>query len=795
MLKEPFVVRSGLFLTVAIMTIPDTFYCPITKRIMHYPVMDPEGHSYERTAIIRWLRDHHTSPITRHPLEESELTTNFALKDAIETMKAELGDDWTVVTETGMNTNTDGGQDSSLVPTVSQLRTASIDTPVDINALLRADGDGNLLVTIKSPVGGERVPVDLVCVIDVSGSMDEMADIKKYDENGVETVESTGLTTLDVVKHALKMIIASLSNNDRLGLVTFSDAGQREFPLTVMNGPGKTRVTSIVERWYTRGCTNLWHGLQVGMDVIREAREASSTSLRMGSLFLLTDGQPNITPPRGEIESLKRYLDTHGLTCSINTFGFGYSLDSVMLDKLAVIGNGQYSFIPDAGMVGTVFIHTLANLFVTVANNVRLRIEPIEALTISRVGGDDSNAEERSSIPNFFQYVVGTLQLEQTKDILFHVTGPMSVRVTLDYDVWNTMTTQTKAYDQTEILPIDTEDDRRYLSMHKNRLTAVDVLRYGMSNSDDAIAKIAQLSSAIKSSISGALPEMVDLVLDLDKEGTIAFDSEKRYFRRWGRHYIPSLSRTHFLQMCNNFKDPGVQHYGGILFKISRDALDEIFNTLPPVRPSRPVYDRPSGRHVYRRAVNMSMYNVSSDPCFLGSCTVMMKDNVKKRVDELKKGDVLSSGVTVRCILKTNLIGGKADVVRLKAFKNENMAEKDDKGELFVTPWHPVYDLEKMKWRFPAEIGSIVTIKTDALYSILLGSLHIMDINEIPCVTLGHENIGSVLKHPFFGSQAVVKEMKRFPGFEDGLVEISGTRRDTRTGLVNGFKFSTAYVM
>lgn len=39
---------------------------------------------------------------------------------------------------------------------------------------------------------------------------------------------------------------------------------------------------------------------------------------------------------------------------------------------------------------------------------------------------------------------------------------------------------------------------------------------------------------------------------------------------RWGRHYLLSLARAHHLQICSNFKDPGVQFYGGPLFKSLR---------------------------------------------------------------------------------------------------------------------------------------------------------------------------------------------------------------------------------
>merc|ERR1719421_2534882 len=51
----------------------------------------------------------------------------------------------------------------------------------------------------------------------------------------------------------------------------------------------------------------------------------------------------------------------------VRTFGFGYSLDSKLLEEIAVTGNGgTFSFIPDAGMVGTIFIHAVASILSSV---------------------------------------------------------------------------------------------------------------------------------------------------------------------------------------------------------------------------------------------------------------------------------------------------------------------------------------------------------------------------------------------------------------------------------------------
>merc|ERR1719262_1464101 len=76
---------------------------------------------------------------------------------------------------------------------------------------------------------------------------------------------------------------------------------------------------------------------------------------------------------------LQRYKDAHAgsLSCTISTFGFGYNLDSKLLNELARAGDGMYAFIPDSSFVGTVFTNATANLLCTMATNARLTLEPV----------------------------------------------------------------------------------------------------------------------------------------------------------------------------------------------------------------------------------------------------------------------------------------------------------------------------------------------------------------------------------------------------------------------------------
>ena len=61
-----------------------SFQCPITQVRMTDPVTCMDGHTYERTGIERWLKDHDTSPLTGVKLPSKLLLPNHSLRNAIE---------------------------------------------------------------------------------------------------------------------------------------------------------------------------------------------------------------------------------------------------------------------------------------------------------------------------------------------------------------------------------------------------------------------------------------------------------------------------------------------------------------------------------------------------------------------------------------------------------------------------------------------------------------------------------------------------------------------------------------
>ena len=72
-----------------------------------------------------------------------------------------------------------------------------------------------------------------------------------------------------------------------------------------MTPENKQEVLKCIDNLHTEGSTNLGDGLFKGMEELKKNKGSG----RNAGVFLLTDGQPNIEPPRGHIPMLQKYQD------------------------------------------------------------------------------------------------------------------------------------------------------------------------------------------------------------------------------------------------------------------------------------------------------------------------------------------------------------------------------------------------------------------------------------------------------------------------------------------------------
>lgn len=609
--------------------------------------------------------------------------------------------------------------------------------------------DVGTLLTVLPPKGNfARTSLDLCAIIDVSGSMSTEARLSSG--------ETFGLSILDVVKHAMKTIIESMREGDRLSIVTFSSTAKLEIPMTYMTDDGKEVIEQIVDSLKPLDTTNLWDGLKIGLSQFNTRRNAA-----FPVIYILTDGDPNVTPPRGEEYMLKEYKKNYVNLPEINTFGFGFgnSLNSKLLLGLGEIGEGQYYYIPDSSLVGTIFIHALTKSFTTYATNISISIKGKYSIYGFDYIYDEKKGETTTSI--------GTLQYDQQRNIIV-INDSDNEEFSYQINYYEILKGNISIHCGRET----TEGRMMLFEYNKLRLELANLL---ISRESSDISLIGEL---VLKAINIKLCE--GLLKDLKGQISEAYLPE--YFHKWGKHYLPSLGQAYKYENCNNFKDYGVQIFVGKMGEEIRDTLDKIFLTIVPPKPT-----------IIRRgnvAVSMTSFHNSNNPCFTGESLVTMYNGKKKEISLLKKKDVIHCNgylYVVVCVLETKVTD--VEIIQM----NE---------ELGITLYHPMYI--DGKWVFPKDTGEMrLCLYTGSIYSVILDyctdkKLYLpverligIEVGGIICAVLGHGITGDpIIEHEYLGTTRIIEDIsKKVPEqWRNGKVIVKKMLRDSITKRINGIE-------
>jgi len=477
-----------------------------------------------------------------------------------------------------------------------------------------------------------------------------------------------------------------------------------------------------------------------------------------------------------------------GLPGSLSTFGFGYSLDSALLEDLAGMGNGTYSFIPDVGMVGTVFVHAVANAMSCLSPHCQVKVNVpgsiVDAWVSTGPQGPGKRAVKKAGQPELV-VDLGQLNFGQTRDFVIKVADCAAEDCVVEARLGEVVITGAVSAPSPEKVAVQ----RGRVELVKALAAARSAAAFGSAKAMPLLGETQTMMQALVAE-AGDSGYIGDLLQDLEGQVALAV-SRQDWYQKWGTHYLPSLQRAHALQLCNNFKDPGVQHYGGDVFREVRDVADDRFNELPPPVATSATQRRSGAGHSFdlrdqlssqpvrsapapspQPAFSMALFNSAQGACFVSGAVELAHGGVKD-ISEVQAGDVLASA------------NGSRRVACVVVTPADDRSVVDLGDGVVVTPWHPVREAGGC-WVFPADLRK-TELRYGALYSLLLEDGSAFRIGGWEGIALGHGESGPVAGHAFFGSRdAVVRSLRECQGFESGRVIISGVRRAS-DGRVSGF--------
>jgi len=658
----------------------------------------------------------------------------------------------------------------------------------------------------------KRTPLILVVSLDISGSMGDTANI--VGENGQKI---NNWSYLELFKHVLKTIVASLNEHDMFSLVTFSTTASVAIPMAFMTKDNVTDAHRIIEKLTPDADTNLWAGLKTGLDTLGNV-DSKAVGTRV--LMLLTDGQPTVSAPNGNNyeKSFKDYICAcvqQRLPGIVNMFALGTNTNSELLASLSRIGGGTYSFISDTSMLASVFVKALTK-YLTIGGSyvdVTIRLKDGKRFNKSALKANGITQVVLSDKDSTLSLPVSCLSYGISRNFILDLEPTNDESVKLEFSL---------GYVYGGIQHVSKHDMQleRDLSAENQLAIAVQRARYlfctaietsmGHAKMHDHISSkyvldgaIAGLKQIVNSPVAANLKEeyvanMLPFIRDLSEELTMA--SSALYFDKWGKHYMCSMLEAHRTQTCTNFKDHSIERYMSDNFAAIEDMINKIYFSIK-FEP-RTASNHVISQQTYTNAAK-SMNN-STGSCVAGKCTVLMADvsfffvdmitiflkktfvfkGSLKRADKIVQGDLVATGTehkqvgVVRCVVKS--VEHMTEVMHFQDFGLE------------ITPYHPIRTQYGAKYAFPAMINFDPQMKHSDkdLFSFLLeDGGQFMVINSYEVITLAHGILDdTVASHEFYGTQAVVEALSQFPGFDSGLVTIKASEivRDAN-GLVTGF--------
>lgn len=256
-------------------------------------------------------------------------------------------------------------------PTSSNTGTVSWDAKLS-HPYVHKGSNGDVLVNfqikgqeIKS---SERAPVNLVLVIDRSGSMSEAGK-------------------LEYAKEAAKRIISGLGSGDRIGIVVYSTEVDLLYPIQFLKD--KQSATSVVDSLHPTDSTNLSGGLTAGIDQLKSLKRDGY----INRVILLSDGLANVgITDIGQLSRVASQAAENGI--HITTMGLGLNYDENLMMNLAQYGAGNYYFIESPNQLASIFEKEFGQILATVAKDTVIYLSLAPGVQLKEVYGYTNKLED-----------------------------------------------------------------------------------------------------------------------------------------------------------------------------------------------------------------------------------------------------------------------------------------------------------------------------------------------------------------------------------------------------------------
>lgn len=209
----------------------------------------------------------------------------------------------------------------------------------------------------------KREPLNLVAVVDKSGSMDG--------------------EPLALVRRSLKTIVRQMRPGDQITIVLYGDESHRYLAPTAITRTNVPDILAKIDRIESSGSTNMEEGLRVGYDAAFETQAAFKGATRV---MLFTDEQPNVGATDAD-SFMGMAKAASARKVGLTTIGVGVQFDSALATDISSVRGGNLYFMANEAEVDSVFAAKLDYMVSEVAHDIRMSVAPAQGYRITAVYG------------------------------------------------------------------------------------------------------------------------------------------------------------------------------------------------------------------------------------------------------------------------------------------------------------------------------------------------------------------------------------------------------------------------
>ena len=189
----------------------------------------------------------------------------------------------------------------------------------------------------------QRKDLNLVVVVDVSGSMDSRFDSYHYDGDG-NRVETEQRRKIDAAEGSVDVLLDQLEGSDRVGVVTFNDNARTVVPMRRVDERDMNGVRSDVQNLRADGGTNLDAAMRQAESMASQYADDAERETRV---VYVTDAMPNEEGTSTEI--LGGQIEDHAERSIHSTFvGVGVDFNPELVDEITATRGANYYSVKSA---------------------------------------------------------------------------------------------------------------------------------------------------------------------------------------------------------------------------------------------------------------------------------------------------------------------------------------------------------------------------------------------------------------------------------------------------------------